>query len=92
MPSGQKRETKKCHCSALRMNEDSVVQQQQQQQHEQEQGGVVPPQIVFSDGKAIGNRSGIMHSFMGCFGFMPFIGKPKPEGLENHQGKNQASM
>ena len=74
--------------SALRMNEDSVVQQQkQQQQHEQEQQGAVPPTIAYIDGKAIGNRSGIMNSFMGCFGFMPFLGKTKPEGLENHQGK-----
>ena len=77
-------------CSALRMNEDSVVQQQQQQQQqqqEQEQQGAVPPTIAYMDGKAIGNRSGIMNSFMGCFGFLPIIGKSKPEGLENHQGK-----
>ena len=79
-------------CSALRMNEDSVVQQQQQQQQqqqEQEQQGAVPPTIAYMDGKAIGNRSGIMNSFMGCFGFLPIIGKSKPEGLENHQGKSK---
>ena len=76
-------------CSALRMNEDSVVQQQQQQQQEQEQQGAVPPPIAYMDGKAIGNRSGIMNSFMGCFGFLPIIGKSKPEGLENHQGKSK---
>ena len=72
------------------MNEDSVVQQHQQQQQHQDEGAV-PPQIAYMDGKAIAaaaaGRSGIMNNLMGCFGFMPFIGKPKPEGLENHQGK-----
>ena len=79
------------------MNENSVVHQQ----HEQEQqggggggGGAVPP-IAYMDGKAIAGRgvspggggsSGILNLIGGCFNFIPF-GKPKAEGLENHQGK-----
>ena len=50
----------------------------------------MPPTLAYMDGKAIGNRSGIMNSFMGCFGFLPIIGKSKPEGLENHQGKSKS--